>query len=379
MNLKENLSEEDKTYLEDIRDNNPSIHQYNYEFIDTFIDKVKNSQFYIYEKINEEEDYLIYNGNSVIGRMNFSLNFELFNTGNHTFISYKVGAYLLKIIMKFDIDRLMDERSFINIIQYAIICINYHAEWDRNNKDFVVDNLKIDGEDEEDEITRKKRFMYNDQLLIINKMYAIRYLFFDCIDILYNYDKTEPHYIYKGRKDKLKEDFENTYNLLTKTIINKHARNKTNVTENEITDEELLELSEGLLDKYIGNEEIENIDSKKEVTISREEAIENSKPKTEDKYDYEDITEKLLPYINGGTPATYKSIIEKKKLLDPNQHLEMKSGIKADIIRFADCFEIPISKVNKMFQLTVKRNNEDKVSVNDLLRALRLFNKDLYK
>lgn len=97
------------------------------------------------------------------------------------------------------------------------------------------------------------------------------------------------------------------------------------------------------------------------------------------KYDYKKLNEDLNKFICGGTTEIYRSVIEYHKLPEGVPNLRMKSNIFADIVRFADCFEIPLSKISKIFDIKVEAKNRDKNSVNDFLRALRKYNESLYK
>lgn len=99
-------------------------------------------------------------------------------------------------------------------------------------------------------------------------------------------------------------------------------------------------------------------------------------PKTEDKFDYESMVDILSPFISGGTIPIYKSIVEKKVLPKDSQSLRMKDNNKANIVRFADCFGIRISEINRIFNIKVKSNNRPKEYVNDFFRVLKGLNPD---
>jgi len=100
----------------------------------------------------------------------------------------------------------------------------------------------------------------------------------------------------------------------------------------------------------------------------------------EDKYDYDKMFKILKPFILNGTKSIYKSVIENHILPKDTQKLRMIKPNKADIVRFADCFEIPIYKINKIFEEKVDSNDRNRVSVPDFLKVLRAnYNNRLYK
>jgi len=103
-------------------------------------------------------------------------------------------------------------------------------------------------------------------------------------------------------------------------------------------------------------------------------------PKTEDKYNYEEMTEKLEPFIKNITPSILKNVIENKCL--PNketQTLRMDKDNKSNIVRFADCFDISIPQINKIFEIIVQNNDRNKESRSDFFILLRSYNPNLYK
>lgn len=95
---------------------------------------------------------------------------------------------------------------------------------------------------------------------------------------------------------------------------------------------------------------------------------------TNDKYDYELMTDKLRVYIPNATASIYRSIIESKVLPRDTQRLTMLNDNKANIIRFADCFGIRISEINSIFDIKVKSNNRPKEYVNDFFHVLQKLN-----
>lgn len=95
---------------------------------------------------------------------------------------------------------------------------------------------------------------------------------------------------------------------------------------------------------------------------------------TNDKYDYELMTDKLYTYIPNATASIYRSIIESQVLPRGTQRLTMLNNNKANIIRFADCFGIRISEINRIFDIKVKSNNRPKEYVNDFFHVLQGLN-----
>lgn len=98
-----------------------------------------------------------------------------------------------------------------------------------------------------------------------------------------------------------------------------------------------------------------------------------------DNYNYNEIAEVLFTYIRGGNRLIYKTIIEEHILPEHSQPLTMRSGKLSDIVRFADCFDIPLSIISIIFDVKVEPNNRVRDSVTPFLRDLRKFNPNLYK
>lgn len=138
--------------------------------------------------------------------------------------------------------------------------------------------------------------------------------------------------------------------------------------------------------KYITNPTIEIIDKynfdslsdfENNMYIENEKAKENITTldeKNQDKYNYKEMVEKLRPFIPGGTESVYRSVIENKELPSDEPTLRMNKPNKANIVRFADCFEITVSKINKIFDIEVKSNDRPKELVNDFYRKLKEIN-----
>jgi hypothetical protein len=94
---------------------------------------------------------------------------------------------------------------------------------------------------------------------------------------------------------------------------------------------------------------------------------------TNDKFDYKLMTELLHPYIPNATAPNYRSIIE-YHVLPEDKKLTMSNNNKANIIRFAYCFGIRISEINRIFNIKVKSNNRPKEYKNDFYKLLKLIN-----
>ena len=117
------------------------------------------------------------------------------------------------------------------------------------------------------------------------------------------------------------------------------------------------------------------IDFNQDVDNEFQKVINNTdNTKTNDKYDYELMTVKLHDYIPNATASIYRSIIESKVLPRDTQNLTMLNNNKANIIRFADCFGISISKINRIFDIEVKSNNRPKKYVNEFFNDLKELN-----
>lgn len=98
-----------------------------------------------------------------------------------------------------------------------------------------------------------------------------------------------------------------------------------------------------------------------------------------DKFNYKLMHDLLYSYIPNGTEPIYKSIVERHVLPKDAQSLKMKKNIKANIIRFADCFGISISEINQIFDIKVDSNNRPKEYINDFFRVLKQINPDFTK
>lgn len=109
-------------------------------------------------------------------------------------------------------------------------------------------------------------------------------------------------------------------------------------------------------------------------SIEKSENNNTTNNNSNDKFDYKLMTELLHPYILNGTEEIYRSVIEKHVLPLNAQTLRMKDDKKSDIVRFADCFDIPISKINKIFDIKVASNDRPKALVNDFYRKLKEIN-----
>jgi len=135
------------------------------------------------------------------------------------------------------------------------------------------------------------------------------------------------------------------------------------------------------LDKEVDNE-VDTVDNSKvgfiyansSKSIEKSENNNTTNNNSNDKFDYKLMTELLHPYILNGTEEIYRSVIEKHVLPLNAQTLRMKDDKKSDIVRFADCFDIPISKINKIFDIKVASNDRPKALVNDFYGKLKEIN-----
>lgn len=129
--------------------------------------------------------------------------------------------------------------------------------------------------------------------------------------------------------------------------------------------------SKGMLDK-------DNNDSNQSTNPAN---ISNNveRNRNDDKFNYKLMHDLLYSYIPNGTEPIYKSIVERHVLPKDAQSLKMKDDIKANIIRFADCFGISISEINQIFDIKVDSNNRPKEYINDFFRVLKQINPDFTK
>lgn len=86
------------------------------------------------------------------------------------------------------------------------------------------------------------------------------------------------------------------------------------------------------------------------------------------KFDYRKLNEDLTKFIRGGTIEIYRSIIEYHKLPENAQVLTMLSSSKADIVRFAKCFNISYNEISIIFGIQIKENNESRCIGNEKTR-----------
>lgn len=100
---------------------------------------------------------------------------------------------------------------------------------------------------------------------------------------------------------------------------------------------------------------------------------------TENQYDYHQMELTFLTFIRGGNRIIYKKIIEEHALPENAQPLTIKDNNLSDIVRFADCFNIPLPIVSKIFDTKVGHNNRVPESVTPFYRALKQFNPNLYR
>ena len=100
--------------------------------------------------------------------------------------------------------------------------------------------------------------------------------------------------------------------------------------------------------------------------------------KESDDAKYEQIYQDLKPFIYGASADIYCSIIKDKKLPKNTDTITMLSENKPDIIRFGDCFGIEPAQLSEIFGVKVVPSDRNKTSINNLLRTLKKYNRNLY-
>jgi len=366
----------EKLYLISIRDNGPYVHEFNNEFSDINFDSLQLENVFIGGK------KIVYNGERKTTLiLNNYINEEFYFLDNFSIISYKVNSCLLKKKMDFDIEAFIKERKFIDIIKYSTA---FHSLFCKAK----IDARLYDKEDKTGKFKQIGDIIFEDVQCTLDKINLFRELFCSIVDVLFTYDGYNSYKPYTKKR----KDIKNSYDLLLTKALSKYSNYNFSIDNDPLNYNEMNKLTEESLDEntktiqeLIQNAELKSIKFKivpKENKHTKQEKVEKEIIEEETKesiYDYKEIHNDLRFFINGGDPNIYESIIENGILPENVPLLEMKSKVRADIVRFADCFNIRFCIINKVFNLKVSTNNRDKVSVNDLLRVLRKYNNDLYR
>lgn len=181
---------------------------------------------------------------------------------------------------------------------------------------------------------------------------------------------------------KLLENIE-TKNSLKGHVYIEFAKELSNILNNESA---YLSYEEYCMDIFMHEElirqrqELKNSINKK----IKEKAAENVDKElfpNKSRIDYDEFSNKISKYIQGGTRDIYKYIIENKKFPNnPNlPPLRMISNKNADIVRFADAFEIPLRDISKIFGTLVVSKERSPNARTEFYFFLKAYCPNLYK
>lgn len=151
-------------------------------------------------------------------------------------------------------------------------------------------------------------------------------------------------------------------------------------------DSAYLSFEEYCMDNF-KNEEVNKLRQEHKNTINNkivEKAIENVDKElfpNKNRIDYDDFNQKIKKYIQGGTPKLYKYIIENKKYPDNPDlpPLRMISNKNADIVRFADAFNITLKEASIIFGTKLISKERSSNAKTEFYYFLKAYSPNLYK
>lgn len=337
-----------RKYLIDIINDNIDVHEMNYELINYFI------RYFEQRGVPIEINQIRYIGNpNIIETLNYYIKQELYLQDACSITAYKVIAYLIKKKMGFDIETLMKDSNFLNIIQWGIIKFSNECE-----------NKKEEGEYKK----KEKIVLYSENIQILRtKIEYFEDFFLQIVDDLYvdNDKKINSDYVFD--KDLFKLNMLTAYKPLFGKVNLEYFDYKFSVNNNPIDDGELDKLSKEVAEdmekltqqEEQGKENTETIDSEEEKEyISNEVQIPVKEPKEDEKkYDYDSMPNAFKDFIEGGDSARYRSAINYNCLPIGSPKLKMKNDSKANIARFLFCFDIPFEYAFDIFGIKIKLND----------------------
>lgn len=212
------FNEEEIQYLINIKKNNPVFHNFNYKFICYITSKPKYLEYFADEEINDFTT-------SIIERVNDYISYDLYEDDDCIVIINRVIYYLLKTTLEFNVNALIKERDFVNIIQYVLypFCKRPKITYGHNEYKKII-NYKIE----------RSRGVMN-----------------DLISALFFTNERDKH----NNPDKLKEDFRNQtlliYDLLVNELVKMYNEKNFYINDDEIfSDHRLLIMKDELLIKH---------------------------------------------------------------------------------------------------------------------------------
>lgn len=331
-----------KKYLIDIINKDIDVHQMNYELINYFI------RYFEQRGVPIEINQIRYlNNPNIIETLNYYLKQELYIQDNHSIIAYNVMSYMIKYKMNFDTEMMMLLSKFINLIQWGIIKVcneckkkEQEGEYERYaSKDNKFENIAITAE----------------------KIDAYELFFYKLIDDIYVDNEPKINSEYLIDKNKFIIRLSLTFNTLFKIALLKYVDYKFSVDNDPMDDDELDRLSI-------------NLSGMKEESRTDEIEGKTIEGASLSKYDYEEMTENLSKFIENGTPAKYESIINKHILPKDSEFLKMRRDNKGNIVRFLDCFGLPLSKSKSIFGQEVKYDSRPRTYTDDFSMLLKELN-----
>jgi len=203
------LNKEESRYLKSIIEQDyDNIQKFNYKFIPQYIkDHSKDLQFLNDDRYFRNNDY------NIIDIINNNIEYRL-SKETSNLIVYKLISYILRREMNFDIELLIEDKSFINIIKRAL-CFNtaYYLGYYKRDLEKVLEKQIDNGED------------------IISHF----------VDLLYKFDV---------ENEKFKCERKLAFRLLAKKLIPYYENNSLDIIQNPISDKYLDNLKEELLLEY---------------------------------------------------------------------------------------------------------------------------------
>lgn len=318
------FNSEEQEYLQNVKSLNEKINIFNNSYIASFPKDKENLNFQTAFRYEPIKMINIYYEN----KLSFSDKFY-----------YALIMFLMKRFFDFDILTLKKNNRFIDIIIIKLI-----------------NNLR------ENDIVELSKEILNELVDILYKE-----------DILYTF-------IDQG-KEKKRENIANIFECCISSPLLKGSaiiKPKGNTFDGDFSYEHKLEQINNFLNDWLApNTSTKIIDNEEILHLAKN----NDKSKEEDIPDlhedkYKAIHNLLKDYITHASSNKIKAIINYKinnknfNNIDGRSYFIMKSNIKRDICKFAQCFNITLKEAEKIFKTTNKKpinlNPKDSVSINML-------------
>lgn len=330
---------EEGHYLRDFSLNRGDKHKFNYKFIPNYIKESENNL-----SIPEGLLDTSYKTHSIIDIVNHDINNKLFEIDSYFLIAYKVVSYILKTEMRFDIDALMKDGYFINVIQKSFLNLTkeFSSPFYKNSPDKAL--------------KRKANYSLN--------------LMGELIYILYICDHSKPHSQTNKHTGYFKKEVKYVVYYMIQSFLNSYENDAADCIESLSSEDFMKEIKEETLNDYFtekriegdleGLYDIEVIEAREIKVPEAAETIDN--PIKEQNFPYDSMPKAFEGFITGGDAARYKSIIEDYCLPTGSQPLKMRKDNKADIARFLYCFDIPFENAESIFGVKIEKKDHSKKS-----------------